>query len=163
MRPTKAADFVRWAGVFWARFEEKEPYKENMAHPVGGIDFLTEGKQAMKDGVKEGGWIYHVAADGDITRTREKDGTVETQWFAWQHEATVIDHDTSSVTMFETSGGARQTVRGLRELVDPMAEPWVLKNHRDTNVFVGFSPQGSPLLPALDDSLRNIVAGRDAL
>ena len=163
MRPTKATDFLAGAGVFWARFEAEQPYKENMAHALEGIPFLTEGKQAMKNDLKEGDWIYHVAADGDITRTKGTGDKVETQWFAWQHEATVIERGQASVTLFETSGGARVTTRGLRELVDPMAEPWVLKQHRDTNVFVGFAPEGSPLLPALDDSLRNIVGGRDAL
>jgi hypothetical protein len=161
---------VAGAGVFWAHFEaeEKKPYKENMAHTLPGIDFLTERKQVMKDGLKEadatgGEWTYHVAADGDITRTKGTGDKIETQYFAWQHEATVIEPGKSSVTLFETSGGARVTTRSLRELVDPMTEPWLLKEHRDTNVFIGFAPEGSPLLPALDESLRNIVGGRNAL
>ncbi len=162
LRPTQAASFVSGAGVFWARFEAEQPYKGNMAHTLPGIDFLTEGKQVMREGLVEGEWTYHVADDGDITRTRGTADKIETQWFAWQHEATVVESGKNSVTLFETSGGARLTTRGLRELVDPMAEPWVRDKHRDTNVFVGFATEGSPL-PALDDSLRNIVNGRDAL
>ena len=161
-RPTKATDIMSGAGVFWARFEEKQPYKENMAHTLQGIDFLTEGKQAMRDGLVEGEWTYHVAADGDITRTKGTGDKPGTQWFAWQHEATVIEVGKSDVTLFETSGGARMTTRTLKELTDPMTVKWLLDQHRDTNVFVGFAPEGSPL-SALDESLRNIVGGRDAL
>jgi hypothetical protein len=90
IRPTKEQDFVEGSSVFWAHFESKQPYKGNMAHQLEGIDFLTEGKQVMRDGLVEGDWTYHVdKTTGDITRTKGPAGALETQWFSWQHEATV--------------------------------------------------------------------------
>ena len=146
IRPTKEEHFVRGSGLFWAHFEkEKKPYKENMAHPLSGIDFLTEKKHVMVDGLVEGDWTYHIDASGDITRTKGKDDKVETQWFAWQHEATVIKlDDRGNVVTFETSGGSRWTIRSLKSLTDPMSVDWIRKLQDDTNVFVGFAPRGRP-------------------
>lgn len=163
IRPTKKEDFVRGAGLFWTHFDKKEPYKENMAHRLSGIDFLTEGKHAMKDGLAEGGWTYHIdPKTEDITRTKGKDDKVETQWFSWQHEATVIKlDDLGNVITFETSGGARWNTWSLKSLLDPMSVDWLRNLHEDTNVFVGFAPEGR-VLPELDKSLENILPGRNA-
>ena len=71
IRPTTEQDFVEGSSLFWAHFESKQPYKGNMAHQLEGIDFLTEGKQVMHDGLVEGDWTYHVyKATGNITRTK---------------------------------------------------------------------------------------------
>jgi Domain of unknown function (DUF4157) len=163
IRPTKIADFVPGSGLFWAHFESKLPAKGNMAHPLEGIDFLTEGKQVMKDGLVEGGWTYHVdPSTGDITRTKAKGDAVETQWFAWQHEATVIAPKEGAVTTFETQRhSARMHSWSLKSLLDPMSEPWIRDQHGDTNVFLGFAPEGR-VLPQLDKSLENILPGRSA-
>ena len=163
IRPTKKEDFVRGAGLFWAHFDKKQPYKENMAHRLSGIDFLTEGKQAMSDGLVEGDWTYHIdPTTEDITRMKGKDDKVETQWFSWQHEATVIKlDDIGNVITFETSGGARWNTWSLKSLLDPMSVDWLRNLHEDTNVFVGFSPEGK-VLPELDKSLENILPGRNA-
>jgi len=164
IRPTKKEHFVRGSGLFWAHFETKsKPYKENMAHRLSGIDFLTEGKHVMVDGLVEGDWTYHIdPTSGDITRTKGKDDKVETQWFAWQHEATVIKlDDLGNVVTFETSGGSRWTIRTLKSLTDPMSVDWIRKLQDDTNVFVGFAPEGQAL-PELDKSLENILPGRNA-
>jgi hypothetical protein len=67
--------------------------------------------------------------------------------------------DQGKVITFETSGGARMSTRTLRSLVDPMTDPWFQKQHDDTNVFVGFTPEGK-VLPQLDKSLENILPGR---
>ena len=164
IRPTKKEDFVKGAGIFWAHFEKKnKPYKENMAHLLSGIDFLTENKQAMRDGLVEGDWTYHIDKDtGDITRTKGKDDKVETQWFSWQHEATVIKlDDIGNVITFETSNGSRWTTRPLKTLTDPMGTTFWKNLHEDTNVFVGFAPEGR-VLPELNKSLENILPGRNA-
>jgi hypothetical protein len=163
-RPTKKEDFVQGAGLFWAHFEKnKKPYKGNMAHELSGIPFLTTNKQVMKDGLMVGEWTYHIdKTTGDITRTRGKDDKVDTEWFAWQHEATVMKlYDKDNVVTFETFGGSRWTTRSLQELIDPMSVWWRQKEPDDTNVFVGFAPERAAL-PELDKSLENIVSGRNA-
>jgi hypothetical protein len=43
-----------------------------------------------------------------------------------------------------------------------MSDPWLRKQHDDTNVFLGFAPEGKTL-PQLDKSLENILPGRSAL
>jgi hypothetical protein len=164
IRPTKKEDFVRGTGIFWAHFEKKvKPAAENMALPLSGIDFLTEGKQAMSDKLKEGEWVYHIdPTTKEITRTKGEADKEETQWFAWQHEATVIKlDDLGNVITFETSGGSRWTTRSLKSLTDPMSVDWIRNLHDDTNVFVGFAPEGQ-VLPELDKSLENILPGRNA-
>ena len=162
IRPTKAQDFVTGSGLFWAHFEsKKEKAKGNMAHRLQGIDFLTEGKKVIVDGLEENGWTYHVAANGDITRTKGEGAAAQLQWFAWQHEATVVDRTEGKIITFETSFGARIHTWTLRSLVDPMSEPWLRDKHEDTNVFVGFAPEGK-VLPQLDKSLENILPGRSA-
>jgi hypothetical protein len=163
IRPTKAEDFVPGAGLFWAHFESKESKaKGNMAHEREGMQFLTEGKRVIVNNLEENGWKYSVFPNGDIIRTRGEGATAEKQWFAWQHEATVVDRDVGKVITFETSAGARIHTWTLRSLVDPMAEPWLRDKHEDTNVFVGFAPEGK-VLPQLDKSLRDILPGRSAL
>jgi len=179
IRPTKKEDFVLGAALFWARFEsdqsDKQPAKENMALPLSGIDFLTEGKHPMRDGLVEGEWTYHIdAATKFITRTRSLGGSwlgpilgVETQWFSWRHEATVIDRDDRAgrVITFETAGGASMHTWPLASLIDPMT--WYpnhkpeASQHRDWNVFVGFAPEGKAL-PELDKSLEKILGDRNA-
>ena len=164
VRPSKEQDFVEGAGLFWAHFEaKKKPYAENMAHLLSGIDFFTEGKHAIRDGLVEGDWTYHIdATTGDITRTKGQGDTVETQWFSWQHEATVLKRAPGRVITFETSAGARRHSWTLSSLLDPMREPWIKKEHGDTNVFVGFAP-GRDTMPQLDTALGNILGGRGAL
>jgi hypothetical protein len=85
-----------------------------MAHLRDGIDFLTEGKQVIRDGLVEGDWTYHIdAGTGDITRTKGQGDAVQTQWFSWQHEATVIKRSGGKVITFETNAGARLSTRTL--------------------------------------------------
>jgi hypothetical protein len=164
VRPTKEQDFVEAAGLFWAHFEaKKKPYAGNMAHPLDGIDFLTEGKQAMRDGLVEGEWTYHIdPVTKDITRTKGKDDALETQWFSWQHEATVLKRAPGKVITFETSAGARTHSWTMRSLLDPMSETWIKNQHGDTNVFVGYAP-GRDTMPQLDAALQDILPGRSAL
>jgi hypothetical protein len=164
VRPAKEQDFIEGAGLFWAHFEaKKKPYKGNMAHPLSGKGFLTEGKQVMRDGLVEGEWTYHVdPVTGDITRTKGQGNTAETQWFAWQHESTVLKRAPGRVITFETSAGARRHSWTVRSLLDPMSEPWIKNKHGDTNVFVGFAP-GRDTMPQLDPALQNILPGRGAL
>jgi hypothetical protein len=78
-----------------------------------------------------------------------------TEWFAWQHEATVDRRYGNKVITFETINGSGENERALSTLLAP-------KQPDDTNIFVGFAPEGKNL-PKLDDSLRNILPGRDAL
>jgi hypothetical protein len=164
IRPAKEQDFVEGAGLFWAHFEaKKKPAAGNMARPLSGIDFLTEGKQVIRDGLVEGEWTYHIdAATKDITRTKGQGDAIQTQWFSWQHEATVLKRAPGKVITYETSAGARRHSWTLRSLLDPMSEPWIQKEHGDTNVFVGYAP-GRDTMPQLDAALENILHGRGAL
>jgi hypothetical protein len=134
-----------------------------MAHILGGIDFLTECKQVIRNDLKEGEWTYHIdPATEDITRTKGQGDKMDTQWFSWQHEATVIKvDDLGNVITFETSNGSRWTTQTLKSLTDPMNDPWWKMNHDDTNVFVGFATEGK-VLPELDKSLEDILSGRNA-
>jgi Domain of unknown function (DUF4157) len=164
VRPSKEQDFVEGAGLFWAHFEaKKKPYKGNMAHLLGGIDFMTEGGHVIRDGLQEGDWTYRIdPATEDITRTRGQGDTEQTQWFSWQHEATILKRAPGRVITFETSAGARRHSWTLGSLLDPMNEPWIKKEHGDTNVFVGFAP-GRDTMPQLDAALGDILPGRGAL
>ena len=66
------------------------------------------------------------------------------------------------VETFETSAGAGTHKWTVRSLLDPMSEPWIRDQHGDTNVFLGFMPEGTT--PAyLEKSLQNILPGRSAL
>jgi hypothetical protein len=162
IRPTKAQDLPPGSTLFWAHFESSwEKAEWNMAHRLQGIDFLTEGNHVIADGLQTNGWTYEVAANGDITRTKGEGDTAQTQWFAWQHEAYVVDQDRGKVITFETSGGARMSARPLSSLVSPMTDPYFQKLQEDTNVFVGFTPEGK-VLPQLDKSLEDILPGRSA-
>ena len=164
IRPAKEQDFVEGAGLFWAHFETaKKPAEGNMARPLGGIDFLTEARHAMQDGLVEGEWTYHIdPVTHDITRTKGRGDTLQTQWFSWQHEATVLKRAPGRVITFETSAGARRHSWTLSSLLDPMNEPWIKSQHGDTNVFVGYAP-GADTMPQLDPALENILPGRGAL
>jgi hypothetical protein len=123
IRPTKAQDLVPGSTLFWAHFESNwEKAEWNMAHRLQGIDFLTEDNLVIAHGLQHNGWTYEVAANGDITRTRGEGDTAQTQWFAWQHEAYVVDQDRGKVITFETSAGARMSARTLQSLVAPMTD-----------------------------------------
>jgi hypothetical protein len=168
IRPTKKDDFIPGAALFWAHFVDKRPNAEaHMALPINGIPFFTEGKHVMIDGLIEGDWTYHIDSKGHITRTRTLNifnlmpSLVETQWFIWQHEATVVDRDDRSgkVITFETSNGARMRTWPLESLVN--APTWWAIKHEDWNAFVGYAPDGK-ILPELDKSLEKILPGRNA-
>jgi len=95
IRPAKEQDFVEGGRPVLGTFRDsKEARRGNMARPLSGIDFLTEGKHVHRGTAwSRASWTYHIdRVTTDITRTKaEANAACRLSGFSWQHERTVLN------------------------------------------------------------------------